>query len=85
MSMELESGAGWSRDLAWGLFLIMLNVVFHAISLGLINKDVTSRLGGSMQRWHHVFLSVFVVGGTALSLLSCTVSKLPFGRLPISF
>jgi hypothetical protein len=65
--MELGSGAGWSKDLAWGLCLIVLNVVFHAISLGLINKDVTSRLGGSIQRWHHVLLSVFVVGGAALS------------------
>jgi len=65
--MELGSGAAWSRDLAWGLCLIVLNVVFHAISLGLINKDVASRLGGSLQRWHHVFLSVFVVGGAALS------------------
>ena len=43
--MELGDGAGWSADLAWGLLLIVLNVLFHAISLGLINKDVASRLG----------------------------------------
>ena len=83
--MEPESGAGWSRDLAWGLCLIVLNVVFHAISLGLVNKDVASRLGGSMQRWHHVFLSVFVVGGRHCPLPSCTPSKCHFGRLPIPF
>ena len=65
--MELGSGAGWSRDLAWGLCLIVLNVVFHAISLGLINNDVVSRLGASMNRWHNVLVSVFVVGGAALS------------------
>src|SRR5215469_11725082 len=65
--MEFATGGGWSRDLAWGLCVIVLNVVFHAISLGLINKDVASRLGGSLQHRHHVFLSVFVVGGAALS------------------
>jgi len=67
MSMELGNGADWSRDLAWGLCVIVLNVVFHAISLGLINKDVAHRLRGSLQHWHHVFLSLFVVGGAALS------------------
>jgi hypothetical protein len=50
-----------------GLSLIVLNVVFHAISLGLINQALASRLSGSLQHWHHVFLSVYVVGGTALS------------------
>ena len=65
--MELGDGAGWSADLAWGLLLIVLNVLFHAISLGLINKGVASRLGGSLQHWHHVLLSLCVVGGTALS------------------
>lgn len=35
--------------------------------LGLINKALASRLSGSLQHWHHVFLSVYVVGGTALS------------------
>jgi hypothetical protein len=67
MSMELGNDAAWSRDLVWGLCLIVLNVVFHAVSLGLINKDVASRLSGSMQRWHHVLVSLFVVGGAALS------------------
>ena len=65
--MELGDGAGWSADLAWGLLLIVLNVLFHAISLGLINKEVASRLGGSLQHWHHILLSLCVVGGTALS------------------
>jgi len=67
MTMELGKGAGWSTDLPWGLSLIVLNVVFHAICLGLINKGVASRLSGSLQHRHHVFLSVCVVGGTALS------------------
>ena len=67
MTMKLGNGGGWNTDLAWGLLLIVLNVVFHAISLGLINKSVASRLSGSLQHWHHVLLSVYVVGGTALS------------------
>jgi len=65
--MELGDGAGWRANLAWGLLLIVLNVLFHAISLGLINKEVASRLGGSLQHWHHILLSLCVVGGTALS------------------
>jgi hypothetical protein len=65
--MELGDGAGWSADYAWGLLLIVGNVLFHAISLGLINKGVASRLGASLQHWHHVLLSLCVVGGTALS------------------
>ena len=65
--MELGDGAGWGADYAWGLLLIVLNVLFHAISLGLINKGVASRLGGSLQHWHHVLLSLCVVGGTALT------------------
>jgi hypothetical protein len=67
MRMELGNGVGWSTDLAWGQSLIVLNVVFHAISLGLINKAVASRLRSSVQHWHHVFLYICVVGGTALS------------------
>ena len=56
MTKELGKGAGWSTDLEGGLWLIALNVVFHTISLGLINKDVASRLSGFLQNWHHVFL-----------------------------
>jgi hypothetical protein len=88
--MEPGSGAGWSSDLAWGLCLIVLNVVFHAISLGLINREVASRLDSSMQRWHHVVLSIFVVGGAALSTVilhaievSCWAAAYAFlGALP---
>jgi hypothetical protein len=65
--MKIQNGGGWNTDLAWDLSLIVLNVVFHALSLGLINKAVTSRLSGSLQHWHHVFLSIYVVGRTALS------------------
>jgi len=83
--MELGDGAGWSADLAWGLLLIVLNVLFHAISLGLINKGVASRLGGSLQHWHHVLLSLC---GWRDGALNCHIARHRGfqlgGRLPIS-
>jgi len=83
--MEFATGGGWSTDLAWGLCLIVLNVVFHAISLGLINKDIASRLGGSMQRWHHVLLSVSVVGGAALSTVILHAVEVSFWAAAYTF
>ena len=83
--MELGDGAGWSADLAWGLSLIVLNVLFHAISLGLINKGVASRLGGSLQHWHHVLLSLC---GWRDGALNCHIARHRGfqlgGRLPSS-
>ena len=83
--MEFATGGGWSTDLAWGLCLIVLNVVFHAISLGLINKDIASRLGGSMQSWHHVLLSVLVVGGAALSTVILHAIEVSFWAAAYTF
>ena len=83
--MKIQNGGGWNTDLAWGLSLIVLNVVFHALSLGLINKAVTSRLSGSLQHWHHVFLSIYVVGRTALDCHAARHRGFQLGgRLPTS-
>lgn len=56
----------WSTNWAWGLPLIVLTVVFHAYSLGLMNKDVSARLS-STGRVRDLWSSVLVIGGTALS------------------
>lgn len=57
----------WSADWAWGLPLILLTVVIHAYSLGLLDKEVAARIssvGRSRPRWSG---SMFVIGGTAVS------------------
>jgi hypothetical protein len=88
--MEPGNVAAWGADWAWGLPLIVVNVVFHAWALGLINKDVTSRLSSPAQPRQHAFRSAFVIGGTALSatmlhaveVLSWAVAYRLLGGLP---
>jgi hypothetical protein len=55
----------WGADWAWGLPLVIVTVIFHAYTLGLINKDVTSRLSGTERA--QLSTEVFTIGGTALS------------------
>jgi hypothetical protein len=66
--MDSGIAAPWGVDWAWGLLLIFLTVVFHAQSLGLIGKWVSSRLEstGSLRRISAS--STFLIGGTALSV-----------------
>ena len=57
----------WGADWAWALPLIILSVIFHAYCLGLLNKEVRSRLGDTRRLQHFSSASIFVIGGTALS------------------
>jgi hypothetical protein len=57
----------WGADWAWGLPLIVLTVVFHAYSLGLLDKEVTSKLSAKGRLRLSSAVSIFVIGGTALS------------------
>jgi hypothetical protein len=54
-------------DWAWGLPLILLIVVFHAYCLGLLNKEVSSKLSDSRRLRHFSTASISVIGGAALS------------------
>ena len=56
----------WGVDWAWGMPLIILTVIFHAYGLGLVNRDVTLRLKHTVES-RLTFVSVFVIGGTALA------------------
>ena len=56
----------WSGNWAWGLPLIVLTVVFHAFSLGLINKDISARLSSTGRVRDLWSASILVIGGTAL-------------------
>ena len=59
--------APWSANWAWGLPLIVLTVVLHAYGLGLLNREVAMRLSGKTRLRHPLFVSTYVIGGTALS------------------
>jgi hypothetical protein len=67
LSMDPGILPAWSADWAWGLPLIVLTVVLHAYGLGLLNKEVTSRLSSRERLRHPVSVSSFLIGGTALS------------------
>jgi hypothetical protein len=56
----------WSADWSCGLPLIVLTVVLHAYGLGLLNKEVTSRLNSREALRHPSSVSSFLIGGTAL-------------------
>jgi hypothetical protein len=64
--MHLEIVSGWGADWAWGLPLIVLNVVLHAYSLGRLNRAVTSRLESKERFYHSASAANFLIGGTAL-------------------
>jgi hypothetical protein len=57
----------WGMDWAWGLPLILLVVVLHAYCLGLLHKEVSSKLTDTRSRRHFSSASISVIGGTALS------------------
>jgi hypothetical protein len=58
----------WSSNWAWGLPLIVLTVIFHAYSLGLLNNEVTARLNKKGRLSRPLSVPTFLIGGTALSL-----------------
>jgi hypothetical protein len=64
--MDSIVAPAWGVDWAWGLLLILLIIVFHAHSLGLISKDINSRLGDTRRNLRSS--STFIIGGTALSV-----------------
>ena len=62
-------GAYWGMDWAWGLPLIVLTVVIHAYSLGLINEAFKSMLTRAAQLRNLPVASTFVTGVTVLSVV----------------
>ena len=60
----------WGLDWAWGLPLIILTVIIHALGLGLISKKVTFLLSDAHARrlGELSASSIFIVGGTVLSI-----------------
>jgi hypothetical protein len=58
----------WAFDWLWGLPLIVLSVIIHAHVLSLLDKKITSTLGSSLRLWEFSSASIFVLGGTVLSV-----------------
>ena len=63
--IAFDTGA-WKADWAWGLPLIVLNVVIHVIGLGLINESVVRALSGAMERRRFLVKFAVVMGVAAL-------------------
>jgi len=88
--MELEIPGAWHANWAWGLPLIVLNVVVHVLGLGLINEKVVRTLSGMMDRRHFTLMfalamSVVVLLATLLHTIEAVVWAIAYrllGALP---
>ena len=58
--------AAWHADWAWGLPLIVLNVVIHVLGLGVINERIVARVGNRVNPQHLTALFVVVMAAAAL-------------------
>ena len=67
--MEGVGVAAWGPDWAWGLPLIVSNVVFHVFGIGLINQHVARRLHCFSIARYRTLHSAFVIGATALAVI----------------
>jgi hypothetical protein len=64
--MNPSTVAPWSSDWIWSMPLIVVTVIFHAYTLGLLNQLVTFVLKGQGKKHLVDVVSLSVVGGTAL-------------------
>jgi hypothetical protein len=73
LSLAIGGGADvgiatWHADWAWGLPLIVLNVVIHVLGLGLINEQIVTRVSRRLNPPR--LTASFVVIMAAATLLS---------------
>jgi hypothetical protein len=64
--MNAVDAGGWAANRAWGLALIVLNVVIHVIGLALIYERVVHVLSGAMEHRRFIPRFVVVIGIAAL-------------------
>jgi hypothetical protein len=62
----MDSAAAWNGNWAWSLPLIVLNVVFHVICLGLFNTRLDRVLAIVRDHRRYDFIFVLVMGVTAI-------------------
>ena len=77
--MNAVDVGGWNANWAWGLALIVLNVVIHVIGLALIYERVVHVLSGAME--HRRFIPRFVVVIGIAALLATSLHGHRGGRL----
>jgi hypothetical protein len=56
----------WDIDWAWGVPLIVLNVVIHVLGLGVINEQIVARVSHRVNPRHLTALFVVVMAAAAL-------------------
>lgn len=66
LSFSVTPPVTWRADWIWGVPLIVLNVVFHALGLGLMNKRVTRALDQMLERRYPVVVFAKVMGAATL-------------------
>ena len=66
LSSHLVSPWAWRADWAWGVPLIVLTVVIHVLSLGLINQRGARLLSHMTERRHPMLAFAAVMGTTTL-------------------
>jgi hypothetical protein len=62
----MDSAAAWNGDWAWSVPLIVINVIFHVIGLGLFNARLDQFLTKVKNHRHYDFIFVLVMGLTVL-------------------
>jgi hypothetical protein len=65
-SLRVDDPMNWSADWAWGLPLIVVNVVIHVLGLGLIDQRVTHVTTGTIMRRHPTLGFALIMGATTL-------------------
>ena len=73
----------WHADWAWGLPLIVLNVVIHVLGLGLINERIVARVGNRINPLRLTTLFVVVMAAATLMVTALHATEATIGRLPI--
>jgi hypothetical protein len=58
--------SNWHANWAWGIPLIIINVVIHVLGLGLINERVLQVLSGAIKQRHFTGVFAVVMGVVAL-------------------
>jgi|HubBroStandDraft_5_1064220.scaffolds.fasta_scaffold72457_3 hypothetical protein len=64
LGLQLAAPGGWRADWAWGVALIVLNVVIHVIGLALINQRA-AKMFRNVKESRHTTLVFAVVNGLA--------------------
>jgi MFS superfamily sulfate permease-like transporter len=67
----------WTADWAWGVPLIVLNVIIHVLGLGLMSESAI-RISGNMRQQHHPMM-VFVAVMGVMTLLVTTLHGIEAG------